>query len=227
MKQRFLSIFAVLVVLAFGSGFFLNGGSFVSVESTSASDDHHHETLSSDGVGLGNWVVTKTDVNELAGLADLVVRVRAVSQNERIVKHDLPVSAVKNGDSETSIEDYKVLEPEYVEGRNVTTPFTDTTLEVLEVYKGDSEKKISVTQFGGGEGANLNSLAEDPLYVIGSEHILFLTEDYNEKGQKVYSIINPSARYEVEGNTLIPNSNELVTENSVLTIDQLVSSLNK
>lgn len=82
-------------------------------------------------------------------------------------------------------------------------PFTDTTMRVLRVYKGSAGDHIIVSQTGGKLVATETHpgldmvLQDDPLYVEGGEHILFLVSLGEVEGKQMYATINPAGRYDI------------------------------
>lgn len=142
--------------------------------------------------GHANPVEKAATVPDQSRRADLIVRARVVSVENRIHTEELPVYA----------EDGVTV----LEKRAVNTPFTDTTFEVLETLKGKSESKITVLQTGGtsknGSGRTQKfELPADPIFEDGSEHFLFLVDITNDgvhsTGRKLYRVVNPLGRYQV------------------------------
>jgi hypothetical protein len=134
-------------------------------------------------------------IDEEAAEADVIVRVQVRKvRPARKLETPLPPEAQQNG--------FKKL----------VTPFTDTDLEVLEVYKGSIEKSISVMQTGGvlaktEDHPTVNwEMEGDPLLVEGAEHVLFLVNisgnEVHAKNRQLYRIVNPAGRYDVAGNTV-------------------------
>ncbi len=134
------------------------------------------------------WISTSQTVTEQVMEADAVVRVQVLDQAQpRHLWHPTPAGA-KRG----------------------TFAFTDTEVEILEVYSGkvDVGERIQVMQTGGdlvtvtGETSRME-LAEDPLYTLGSEMVLFLVDisDDPVHGQKrpLFRTINPAGRYDIFG----------------------------
>ena len=134
------------------------------------------------------WISTSQTVAEQVMEADAVVRVQVLGQSQpRHLWHPTPEGA-KGG----------------------TFAFTDTEVEVLEVYRGkvDVGDRVEVMQTGGdlitltGETSRME-LAEDPLYTLGSEMVLFLVDISDDPihGQKrsLFRTVNPAGRYDVFG----------------------------
>ena len=132
------------------------------------------------------WASSASSVFEQMGEADAVVRVRAIEQlSPRIFTKESP------------------------DGRHNAMIFTDTRFEVLEVYSGDVPAKITVLQTGGKAPRTKRHPAldlymeEDPLYVAGTEHVLFLKDISGDAvhapDRQLYRIVNPAGRYMVDG----------------------------
>jgi len=138
------------------------------------------------------WVSTAESVPELAQEADLIVRVQALRHGDpRYLWSPAPAGA------------------EIADGRS-TFVFTDTEVEILEVYGGKARvgDRLWVLQTGGelvnrsGDSTRLE-LAEDPLYRSGDEMVLFLINISNDpvhaQGRALYRAVNPNGRFQVEG----------------------------
>ncbi len=105
-------------------------------------------------------------------------------------------------------------------------PFTDSQMKITQIYLGNAEKTITVMQTGGtlaaADGDNAMDIvtADDPIFVRDSEHILFLKEitgdEVHAKSRKLYRIINPASRYEVNG-----TSASNLTHTSSITVQEL------
>jgi hypothetical protein len=147
----------------------------------------------------GNLVEKAVTVAEQTRRADLIVRARIVSLDNRIVTEVLPVYAE---DAVTVLEE-----------RESSTAFTDVTLEVLETFKGDADSFITALQTGGTmkKGrfgrAQKFEIAADPLFEEGSEHILFLVDitgdGVHSTGRQLYRVVNPMGRYEIKPGGLL------------------------
>lgn len=148
--------------------------------------------LTEHGGAHAAWVSTARTVTEQVMEADLVVRVQAIERKApRHFWNPMPQDA------------------ERLNGQG-TFAFTDTEVEILEVYRGDLSvgDRIDVMQTGGelatrqGEISVLE-LAEDPLYLPGDEMVLFLVDisgdNVHAKGRSLFRTVNPAGRYQVEG----------------------------
>jgi len=147
------------------------------------------------------WESSATTVAEQAKEADLVVRVRAESVKEPRV--------LTFGNKEQT-EEIAQIEANKVRG----IPFTDTQMRVLEVYKGAVSvgETITVLQTGGPLPATESfsatnvELHDDPIFVAGSEYILFLRDISGDKihapDRKLYRVTNPAGRYDIQGETV-------------------------
>lgn len=144
--------------------------------------------------GHGNPVDGSITVAEQTRAAELIVKARVVSTENRLLTEVLPVYA-EDGVTVT-------------EEREVSTPFTDVTFLVSETLEGKADSLITVLQTGGtldrgGRGrAQKFALAGDPLFVPGTEHILFLVDITNDgvhsTGRQLYRTVNAMGRYQVE-----------------------------
>ncbi|MEM9556646.1 MAG: hypothetical protein AAGC60_20470 [Acidobacteriota bacterium] len=137
------------------------------------------------------WVSTAESVGEQVREADLVVRVQAIDRAApRALWSPVPESARSQAPG--------------------AFLFTDTRVEVLEVYKGEAEigDRLWVLQTGG-DTTNLRgapvrlALGEDPLYDLGSELVLFLIDisqdPVHAEGRDLFRTVNPAGRYDVDG----------------------------
>lgn len=160
--------------------------------------------------GHGSSIEPAATVAEQTERADLVVRARVVTTENRVLSEILPVYAE---DGLTVLEE-----------RETRTPFTDVTFEVLETLKGESASIITVLQTGGvlKEGrfarAQKFALAADPLFERDSEHFLFLVEitgdGVHSTDRTLYRVVNPLGRYQIErdGNLLGPDRYERIAD---------------
>ena len=95
-------------------------------------------------------------------------------------------------------------------------PFTDSGVRVEDVYKGSVTRGANVTimQTGGMLTATDQytaqnvKLADDPLFVKGGDHILFLKsitgDPLHAPNRGLFRrVVNPAARYDVHGETLV------------------------
>ena len=97
-------------------------------------------------------------------------------------------------------------------------PFTDSGVRVEDVYKGSVTRGATMTimQTGGMLAATDRytaqnvKLVDDPLFVKGGDHILFLksiTGDSLHAPQRdLYRVVNPAGRYDVHGETLVTHT---------------------
>lgn len=152
-----------------------------------------------------SWVSPAESVNELTQEADLIVRVQALRQGEpRYMWSPAPAGAERS------------------DGRS-TFVFTDTEVEVLQVYSGNVEvgDRLWVLQTGGdlvtlsGEASRLE-LSEDPLYQPNDEMVLFLVDISGDpvqaKDRSLFRTVNPNGRFHLEGSlasrSLLGNASE-------------------
>ena len=148
-------------------------------------------TTTGPAVGHANWASQATTIPEVVAEADIIVRVHVNHvPKARKLKEWLP----------TDSPDKKLVA--------AIMPFTDTTMQVIEVYKGTVSKHVTVMQTGGqlpaadGDSAIHIETHDDPIFVQGSEHVLFLKDISGDaihgKGRKLYRIVNPAGRYTIE-----------------------------
>jgi hypothetical protein len=138
------------------------------------------------------WASSAASIADQVAEADIIVRVQ-VEQTEATRKFERPLPP------EQQKPNLKAL----------VTPFTDTRMRVLEVYKGEVGPKITVMQTGGDLPASPShgrirlAMEGDPLFARGSEHILFLNDitgdEIHGRGRQLYRIVNPAGRYDVQG----------------------------
>lgn len=165
------------------------------------------------------WASSAKTIAEEAAQADTIVRVEVVGQYPvRQIVDPFPPEAQKPGFKEEVI------------------PFTDTRMRVIEVYKGSVESEITVTQMGGVVSAtdrhpHLDAEnGEDPIYAIGGEHILFLTEvaaEANPPGRKLYHIVNTLGRYDVRGDEVTTWANPSARVALPITVSGLEDELRR
>ncbi len=144
--------------------------------------------------GHGNPVDKSATVAEQTRAAQLIVKARVMSVENRLLTEVLPVYA-EDGVTVT-------------EEREMSTPFTDVTFLISDTLKGKADNLITVLQTGGTlDNGRLGraqkfAIAGDPLFVEGSEHILFLVDITNDgvhsTGRKLYRTVNAMGRYQVE-----------------------------
>lgn len=174
--------------------------------------------------GQGNTVEKAGPVSEQSRRADLIVRARVVSLQNRVVSEELPVYA----------EDGKTV----LEKRTSNTAFTDATFQVLETLKGKSEPTITVLQTGGvsknpsGRSQKFE-IPADPIFEQGSEHFLFLVDitgdGVHSTGRKLYRVVNPLGRYQVEaaGSLRGPRADKHVNPNVPADLPRTVQDLRR
>jgi hypothetical protein len=157
-----------------------------------------NRTTSSPIHAHANWSSSAATVAEVTAEADVIVHVRVSTVHPpRTLEHVLqPDSRGTGGEPIVDV-----------------MPFTDTDMQVLKVYKGSVQPVLTVVQTGGAVPATDRHAAIDlkiegnPLFVVGSEHILFLKnisgDRVHGKDREVYRIVNPAGRYEVQGNNVV------------------------
>ncbi len=137
-----------------------------------------------------SWVSKAVAVEELVLEADVIVRARVIEPpTTRVVHYELPV-----WDEQGNI----------VGSATSQILFSDTIFEVLEIYLGKPSYKITVMQTGGFDpniSSGVEEIAEDPLYKLGEEYILFLVDisgdHVHAADRELYRIVNPFGRYRI------------------------------
>lgn len=175
-------------------------------------------------VGMGNWTETPTTVAALYEIADVVIRGRIIEQTEWLSSQTLPVyGPIDKAQTATPIEE--VADPEKLAeiiGENVAyTPFTNSKVEVSEIFKGDGAKYMMVSQVGGtmpsefGKEGNVQFVLEgNPILSPNDEYILFLTatpqtlDDFDS----IYYLVHPVGGFAIRGEEIINSIDEFTTE---------------
>ena len=148
-------------------------------------------------IAHAQWSSTAATVAEEVAEADVIVRVRALKVlPTRALARRLPAD----------------VQPTGLKMTVDATPFTETRMQVLEVFKGEVGKQITVLQTGGAlpeteEHPAMNlQLEGDPLFEAGVEHVLFLKDISGDKvhapRRKLYTAVNPAGRYNIQGETV-------------------------
>lgn len=139
-----------------------------------------------------SWVSQARTVDQQVLEADMVVRVQVVDRAPaRHLWHPTPDGVM------------------HASGQG-TFAFTDTQVEVLEVYAGKTRvgDRLWIMQTGADlvttEGlVSRMELAEDPLYEQGDEMVLFLVDisgdPVHAAGRQLARTVNPAGRYQVDG----------------------------
>lgn len=144
----------------------------------------------SSGISSTSWVSKAIAVEELVVEADIIVRARVIEPpTTRIVQYELPVWDEQNNIVGTATS--QML-------------FSDTVFEVLEIYLGKPSYKITVMQTGGFDpsiSSDVEEIADDPLYKLGEEYILFLVDisgdHIHAPDRELYRVVNPFGRYRI------------------------------
>lgn len=172
-------------------------------------------------IAYGNWASSALTIAEQSAEADLIVRGVVLNTSVRKLKQVLPTYAE---DGVTVIGEFADI-----------VPFTDSEMRIIEVYKGTADKQITVMQTGGNlpatdgdPGINF-AVNGDPIFVKGSEHILFLKnisgDAVHAKDRKLYITVNPAGRYLIEGQKVINFSEFSESPQLPKTVDELVSQI--
>ncbi len=191
-KARFflsVLLIGIVVVLTFS---WLRG----SREESSAQRNEIQSTIGNlTNPSSADWVSKAITVDQLVLESNIIVRAR-VSELPvtRIVRSELPVWNEKEEIVGLAIDEM---------------PFSDTVFEVLEIYLGKPPSKITVMQTGGSNPANPENtieIADDPLYKVGEEYVLFLIDISGDPIQaperELYRTVNPSGRYKIDGESV-------------------------
>jgi hypothetical protein len=170
--------------------------------------------MNSSSVGVhALWTSSAATIADQAKEADLIVRVEVQSVDETRALI-IPI--------ESSEKD--------------VVPFTDANLQILEVYKGAVPvgKTIKVMQTGGSlpeteiHPSMSLMLESDPLFIVGSEHILFLKDISGDaihaSERELYRIINPISRYDIQGDTVL-NHADIVERELPTRLDGLLEEI--
>lgn len=133
------------------------------------------------------WKSSATTPAELVDEAELVARVQVVDRDDTFFVTPSPFQSPKAA-ADLEARGYQVPR----------LPFTPAVIEVLEVYSGGAAAgdRIKVMQTGGLVDGQRAEIVDDPLYEVGSEHVLFLRR---VEGSDAFVTINPAGRYEVLG----------------------------
>lgn len=193
----------VIVLLAGTFVYFRNTGSPAVTETSS--------------VSTASWVSPAASIGEVTKEANLVVRARVVKPPvPRIFRESAPEMKLSNG--EATVVGSQVSE----------MVFSDTTFEVLTTYVGKSDSQIMVMQTGGPQPdnpTNITEMADDPLYQVGEEYILFLVDISGDSVQApdrtLYRIVNPSGRYQINGETVRTYGENVATDLRPTTLTDL------
>lgn len=136
-----------------------------------------------------DWASNAKTVRELMLKSDLVVRARV---SEEPVTRVVPIKPLDD-------------QGQVIEGVVHKILFSDTLFEVLETYVGKPSATITVMQTGGFDltvSKGVEEDAEDPLYKIGEEYILFLVDisgdPIHAPDRELYITVNPYGRYRID-----------------------------
>ncbi|MDY7092172.1 MAG: hypothetical protein SX243_04285 [Acidobacteriota bacterium] len=148
------------------------------------------------GAGVHSPAIWNSDAltpAELVDEADIVVRAQVLEQTDTFLYTPQPYQSPEAAARLTS-QGYQVPQ----------LPFTASLIEVLEVYSGDVSvgDRIKVGQTAGFIDGQKAELLDDPLYEIGTEHVLFLRDVSSEKNNSGFATVNPAGRYRVLGDQL-------------------------
>ena len=177
-------------------------------------------SATSGSASMTDWVSKAMTINELTSEADLVVQVRVIGEPvTRVIRHELSVWGENN----------KIV------GSTVSeTLFSDTVFEIIKTYRGKLQLNITVMQTGGFDptvSSSIEEVADDPLYKVGEEYILFLVDISGDKVQapdrELYRIVNPFGRYRVDGEGVFSYGENLasVSVNAIKNVSELEAQI--
>jgi hypothetical protein len=171
-------------------------------------------------LSTARWVSQARTVDQLMAEADLVVKARvSEAPITRVVRNELPIMDEKGKEIGFKVDELA---------------FSDTVFEVVEVYSGKSSSKITVMQTGGSIPENYNGqseMADDPLYKVGEEYVLFLVDISGDPvqapGRELYRIVNPSGRYQIDGTNVSSYGENIDSVRLPATLDELEAQIKK
>jgi hypothetical protein len=165
-----------------------------------------------------SWTSDALTVGKQLMESDLVARVQVVEQGETEVVLALP----RDRALQRSIRETGRRMPEI--------PFTRSQVEILEVYSGTAQvgDRFELLQTGGLVEGELVQVAEDPLYQVGGEHVLFLkdisADTVHGAAAHLFRTLNPASRYDLLGDQVV-RTVDLGDEAAMLNLDGLVSQI--
>ncbi|WKZ36958.1 MAG: hypothetical protein QY332_03345 [Anaerolineales bacterium] len=170
--------------------------------------------LPSNDYSVATWVSNAMSVDQVVLESDLVVKARvSEAPVSRVVRAELPVWD-ENGNIVGSAIDEMV--------------FSDTVFEVLDTYIGKSSLEIVVMQTGGFEpsiSTGVMQMADDPLYNLGEEYILFLNDISGDRvharDRMLYITVNPFGRYRIDGENVFSYGQNLISHGQFSQLVQL------
>lgn len=215
-------VLASTAILALALGYLLTSigrsSSMGSTRSSSGSAEDSSISMAPTPVNApALWASSASTIAELLAEADLVIRAKVIKDPEpRVVSFPGPIVA-ENGT---------------VIGEGVDkVMFSDTEMEVIEIYKGPTRKIVTVMQTGGivGDTGQQFSLEGDPLYLKNEEAILFLVDVSDDpihaQGRALYRIVNPAGRYTIKGLEVLSHAEFSSSVTLPKTIDELVRQI--
>jgi len=219
--KKWLALVSI-TILAFASGYLIISTTHFSTPSSESAsltvvENSPVSTVPTAEGAPALWASSASSIPELLAEADLVIRARVANAPEpRVVSFSGPIVA----------EDGTII------GEGVDkVAFSDTEMEVIEVYKGLSQKFITVMQTGGrvDGGEQQFWLEGDPLYIKGEEVILFLVDISNDsihaKGRALYRTVNPAGRYTIQGFQVLNSADSSSTGALPNTLAELVGQI--
>lgn len=190
-KVRTVSGFVALFAASAAFGYFS--------QSPDSQFDRVHGTPESTAI----WNTSALAPADLTKEAEVVIRAQIVDQAEPFIVIPEPFLDPATANSVIA------------QGRPIPQlPFTSSTFEILEVYSGKLNvgDRIQLMQTGGIIEGEKTEISDDPLYQVGTEHVLFLRDVSSEmksapaqsaqSAQSVFVTLNPASRYQVIGSQL-------------------------
>lgn len=193
------------------------------------------------------WVSTAFTVEELVQESDVIVRVRVSKISEARTLDNGMIEPVTPGQIPDGMDSKSLIPVPLAPPKGVVEPsnpnrpaprlmpmvYTDSTMEVLEVFKGNVDKEIEVMQTGGIiDASNAVMLADDALYAEGNEVILFLVDisgdEVHANDRVLYRAVNPAGRFDIEGKGVTRSLHNGTTETTLdLLLSEIESALGK
>lgn len=213
MKYKTQLRFATLATFAFAAAAALGGLAVIASQPAAEGGAH------------AAWISSAETIAEQSQEADLIVRVQVVDQAEPRFMWSPTPDGIDRAD-----------------GRS-TFAFTDTQVEVLEVYDGKAEvgDRLWTLQTGGDLVTKTGAISrleldDDPLYRVGQEMVLFLVDISDDpvhaNGRPMFRTVNPMGRFEIEGDlasrTVLTDSAKAAGQVSLAALEaQIAASVNR
>lgn len=228
----YLIVLTAVCLTAFAIGYTKNGSSLADIftiqqkESQTAIAESTHRTGFAN-MGPGQLANLEQTVADLTAVSDTVVRVVIKSQTPRTLTSELPAYANSETSSTIPIEAEELVDVEQVGTRMISTIYTDSEVELLEVYKGSAEESMTIMQLGN----VLDGIATNNVMTIGNEYVLFLKDisgdEVHAPDRTLYRPMNPWGVYTVVDNQVIVNGENHGEASFPTTLDELEAEINQ